>query len=125
MYLLAAVLVTYGSAAAIGEWGGSLPGLVRWSWLTFVLLACGWASIHEGYERFWERALGLASVSLFYISYPLLWEQYQAAMPETSAGGFAHWPELFLVANVLLPLIFVTIGPLLPVVATGSDDNGE
>ena len=38
-------------------------------------------------------------------------------IPDTPAGF--PWPDVFVVANVVLPIILVTIGPVRPVVRMG------
>ena len=121
MLLFSAVLVLFGTTEVLGGWDGDvLPPVVRWTWWTAALLACGVASIYERYGRFHQKALGLLAVTMFYLSYPLLWTSYVEIIPPAGPGPDL-WPTLFLVANVLLPVIMVTVGPLLPVVRIGDD----
>ena len=109
MWLPVMVLVMMGSTGVIaGLDDHVLPPLARWGWWTLTLWACGVASIYAPYNAFHWRALGLISVSLFYVSYPLLWDTYILMMPV--ADNFA-WPEVFVLANIILPLVMVTIGP--------------
>ena len=81
MLLLLAVLLVYCITGAIGEWGDTLPTMAWWSLLTLSLVACGVSSILEGYDLFHERALGLLGVSMLYLSYPVMWSNYQQAIP--------------------------------------------
>ena len=122
MLLFAAVLVLFGTTEVIGGWdAGVLPPVVRWTWWTAALLACGVASIYERYGRFHQKALGLVAITMFYLSYPLMWRSYVEMIPPAGPGGPELWPTLFLVANVLLAVIMVTVGPLLPVVRVERD----
>ena len=118
MWLLIAVLAMLGSAEVIGGLDDHiLPPMARWSWWTATLLACGVASIYDGYGRFHQKALGLVSVTLFYTSYPLFWAHYLRMLP--AAPEDFPWAPVFVAANVLLPIILVTLGPLLPAVRMG------
>ena len=114
MWLLAAVLVLLGSTEIIAGLGdNALPPVARWAWFTTSQLSCGLAAIYSPYARFHWRAIGLASITLFYISYPLMWDKYIIIMP-TEPATFP-WPDIFVAMNVILPLILITIGPILPV----------
>lgn len=84
-----------------------------------VLLACGVASVYERFGRFHRKALGLVSVTLFYLKYPLFWGTYTGMVPSMGDGGATLGAVMFLVVNVLVPVILVTVGPLLPVVGVG------
>ena len=113
MWLLTAVLVLLGSTEVIAGLGdNALPPMARWSWFTASQLSCGLAAIYSPYVRFHWRALGLASITLFYISYPMMWDKYVSIMP-TEPVGFP-WPDIFVAVNVILPLLLVTMGPVLP-----------
>ena len=116
MLLLAATLLLYATTEVIGGWTAfALPPLAAWGWWTMSLLACGAASIYERYARFHQKFLGLVSVTLFYASYPLLWDSYIGMMPQAPEGF--PWPVICVALNIILPIILVTAGPLLPVVA--------
>ena len=115
MWLLVAVLVLLGSSEVIaGLDDHVLPPVARWGWWTLTLLGCGLASIHAPFGRFHQKAMGLVSVTMFYTSYPLLWDTYVGMIPAEPADF--PWTTVFLTVNVILPLILVTIGPLLPVI---------
>ena len=118
MWLLASVLILLGSSTVIaGLDDHVLPPMARWCWWTANLLTCGLAAIYANYATFWWKAVGLVSVTLFYLSYPLLWDTYLSMIPDTPAGF--PWPDVFVVANVVLPIILVTIGLVRPVVRMG------
>ena len=115
MWFAVAVLVLLGSSQVIAEFPDHvLPPIARWGWWTATLWGCGLASIYSGYARFHWKAIGLLSVMLFYASYPLLWDTYSGTMLATHA--VIPWATGLVAANVVLPIIMVTIGPLLPVV---------
>ena len=119
MWFLLAVLFLLGSTEVIGEFPDHvLPPMARWGWWTSLLLSCGMASIYTSYDRFHWKALGLVCCTMFYTSYPLLWDEYLAMMP-TEPATFP-WSTVFVVFNVVLPVVLVTIGPLIPVVRRGS-----
>ena len=118
MWLFVMVVIMLGSVEVIDGFSDHvLPPVARWGWWTLTLAACGLASIAGSYAKFWQKVLGLVSISLFYISYPLLWSDYVEMIPRASEA--ALWGNVFIVANVIIPLLMVTMGPLLPVVRRG------
>ena len=116
MWFLAAVIVLmWGTEMLSGVPDYAMPPLARWGIWTLCLLMCGVASIYADYGRFHDKALGWLSLTLFYATFPMLWSTYLTLIP--SSDTFA-WGLVFAGANVILPLILVSIGPLLPVVRT-------
>lgn len=121
MLFLLAVLFLLGSAGVIaGLPDHVLPPLARWGWWSMHLYSCALASIYADYGRFHQRALALVAVTLFYVSYPLLWDQYLELMPATPATF--PWAEVFVIANVVIPVVLVTLGPLMPAVRLGREE---
>ena len=114
MWLLAMVLIMLGSSEVIaGLEDHVLPPMARWGWWTLTLWMCGVASIYAPWGRFHWNVMGLLSVSLFYCGYAFLWPTYVQMIP--ASPDTLPWAEVFVVANVILPLVMVTIGPLRPV----------
>ena len=112
MWFLASVLILMGGSELVSELPDHvLPPLARWGWWTLMLLACGLASVYSPRGRFWQRAMALMAIILFYLSYPLLWDTYTRLMPVEPADF--PWQPVFLALNVLLPIIMVSMGPLL------------
>ena len=120
MLLVLAVLVLYGSTAIMGGMDDHvLPPLVRWSWWTVLLLACGLGSIYSQYNRWHSKALGLIGCSLFYVSYPLLWTSYASFIPEDDDA----WYRIAVLVNIVVPVVMVAIGPIVPSVRIRREDD--
>ena len=115
MWLLLAVLFLLGNTEMIGgQMSHALPPIARWGVWTASLLGCGLSSLYHPWGAAHWRMIGVGSITLFFMSYMMMWEDYLALMPE---GG--HWPYVFVTFNVVLPIAFVAMGPLRSAVRTG------
>lgn len=118
MLLLTAVLILIAGTEVIAGLGDNvLPyDTVRYIWWTMHLYSCAAASIQGGFGRFHDRTSGFIAVTLFFISYNLWWDSYLAMMPATA--DFA-WARVYMLVNVVIPMILVGIGPMIPVFRRG------
>ena len=65
------------------------------------------------YRSFHGKALGLFSITLFCLSYFILWDTYTGLIPTTPSGYL--WLTMAVGLNVNVPLTLVTLGPFLEV----------
>ena len=118
MWFIMAVLFLMGSAITIERIDDHiLPDITRWAWWTMNLLACGLAALYAAYSQFWQKAVGWLAVTLFYVQYPVLWDWHIAMVPQ-QPDGFP-WGIIYIIANVVIPLLLVTVGVMRPVVRGG------
>ena len=115
MYLLIAVLAMLAAPQVIGGFSEHiLPPMARWGWWTVHVYSVGVAAIYHPYGEAHWKAVGVVSITLFFLSYPLFWTQYLEMMPASPEG--LHWATVFAVVNVLLPVGLAAAGPMIPVI---------
>ena len=117
MWLILAVLFLLGTTQVIGGFSDHvLPPLARWGWWTANMYAVGVASLGHPFGDTSWKLVGIAFLTIFYASIPFMWADYLAVMP--TKPETLHWPTVFAVVNIIIPVGLAAAGPMVPVIRT-------
>ena len=115
MYFLA-ILVLWAVTALLERQGaGLIPDVVQWGIWTVALYLPGVTAIEEDWKAVHARALGIVGYLLIVVYYTTQMDVYLAFLPVDAARP-ALWPTIFLVTNLVIPLVLVTVGCASPAV---------
>ena len=116
MWFFVAVLVLWGTTFEMARWDHwVLPTVTEWTWWTFSLYVCGIAAATGRFISLAEKLMGLFGFCLVVIYYRTQSDTYMQFVPSNEAHP-DMWAAIFMVVNLLGPLILITVGVLSPAV---------
>ena len=116
MWFFAAVLILWGSTAFYGEWDSwVLPPVVEWAWWTFHQYTVGAAALSENFTSLASRVMGVLGYTLLVIYYTTMSATYITFLP-TDSTNVDLWPTIFMMVNLVGPIVLATAGCLQPAV---------
>ena len=112
MWFFAAVLILWGSTFEMARWADwVLPIVTEWTWWTFNLYLCGIAAATGRFLSLAEKVMGLFGFCLVVIYYRTMSGIYMEFVPSNEDYPDL-WAAIFMVVNLLGPLVMITAGVL-------------
>ena len=116
MWFFVAVLILWGSTAYYGEWDPwVLPPVAAWAWWTFHLYLVAAAALSESFMTLGARVMGVMGYTLLVIYYTTMSATYMTFLP-ADATNVDLWPTIFMMVNLVGPLLLVTAACVAPAV---------
>ena len=116
MWFFLSVLILWSTTIEVARWDEHvLPTMTEWTWWTFNLYVCGIAATSARFLSLAEKVTGLFGFSMLAIYYRTMSATYMTFLP-TNAEHPDLWPSIFLVVNLLGPLLLATVGVLQPAI---------
>ena len=112
MWFFVAVLILWGMTATMARWDPwVLAPIAQWTWWTFHLCVCGVAATTERFLGLAEKIMGLFGFCLVVIYYRTMADTYMQFVPSNEDHPDL-WAAIFMVVNLLGPLVLITVGVL-------------
>ena len=110
MWFFAAVLVLWGTTLQLAGWDDwVISPVTEWAWWTCSLYVCGVAATTTRFLSLADRLMGVFGFALVVIYYRTMPDTYLEFVP-TSETNPDMWPTIFLVVNLVGPLLLITVG---------------